>query len=332
MIFGSITDLFRKTTPYFTFRISMALNSENHVVNTTFRTWTEEHNSSAQFINTTQCDMPPELSYTNQGSVDTSYWILSGVLVIVLNGCIIYRQSRQRTLYNVLQNTLMAANMFSGVVIHSIFAYRSQTITWNCNLYNLFRVCCRFYLIATLTSIALITFNRLMILTSVRAMQQSNFFCKVTECTSFCIYFSILFVSLAIALIPAYFPKVGPFIMNGLSIKLAIIIIALLFILHYKFHRVSFDRSESSSTADSGVLLFKRSLYVLRLTIVSMIFLWLPLVVVVATIRLFRLHSLPIAISVTSKLFWFRSVVDAIAQLAFSFKGRGSVIPPVAAR
>ena len=309
----------------------MAIHFPGDFANTTLDATIVGSNISAQVINFAQCTTSADIVYKFHGSPETVFWVLTGIAVISLNSFCIYHgnnTSRPRTLYIVLLNSLMATNIYAGVAIHSIFAYLSQTSARSCNLLNIFAGYCIFNLMSTLLSVTLITINRFMILRSVRAMQQANFFHKLSKIASYCVYISILLVSLAITMVRSYSPTVGSTIVNVLGAILSIIIIVLLCILHYKLHRISLDRSESSVSPDCGIQPFKRSLYVLRLVILSMVFLWLPLVAVITTIRLFRLDSLPLAISVTAKFIWFRPVVDPIAHLVFIINRRRAVVKP----
>ena len=311
------------------------MHIQSDFVNTTLEALTEAPSNSPQVINFAQCTTSAGIVYKFHGSPETVFWVLTGIAVISLNSFCIYHgnnTSRPRTLYIVLLNSLMATNIYAGVVIHSIFAYLSQTSARSCNLLNIFAGCCIFNLMSTLLSVTLITINRFMILRSVRAMQQNHFLQKVSKRTSYCVYVSILSLSLAITLIRAYFPAIGSIVVTTLGTALTLLVMVLLCILHYKLHRISLDRSESSVSPDCGIQPFKRSLYVLRLTILSLIVLCMPFIIIFIILRVFKFHSGPLAISITAKLIWFRPVVDPIADLLFVLKStqfrRRAVVQP----
>jgi len=286
-------------------------------------------NTSTQLGNSGRC--VTNIIYKHYGSPETAFWIMASLLVISLNAYCIYlsnNSNSRKTLYCALLNALMASNIFSGVVVHSIFAYLSQSNRGSCTLVTYFMACCVFNLMSTLLSITLITINRFMIVHSCMILQRRSFFRTLTENRTYFVYFSILTTSLAVTLIRVYFRVFGTAMINVIIVVLSLIIIGLLWNVHSKLKHTLTNRDGASPTDSESSPIncemqrFKCSLRVLKLSILSMVLLWLPLVAAVTLTRVFSWQSSPTAISITAKLIWFRPVVDPIAYLLVAVKKR----------
>ena len=289
-------------------------------------------NSSTQVGSAERC--VTNITYKHYGSPETAFWILASLLVISLNAYCIYLSNtsnsrKRKTLYCALLNALMASNIFSGLVVHVMFAYLSQGNGGSCTLSTYFMACCVFNLMSTLLSITLITMNRFMIVHSCMMLQRRSFFRSLTENRIYFVYFSILITSLTVTLIRVYFRAFGTTMINVIIVVLSFIIIALLWNVHSKLKHSLTNRdgsssadSESCSPTESEMRRFKSSLRVLKLSILSMVLLWLPLVAAVTLTRVFSWESSPTAISITAKLIWFRPVVDPIAYLLIAVRKR----------
>lgn len=315
----------------------MAFTTQNDFVNTSMRAFIEGHNRSTEIGHIEPCASSTGVRYKYNGLLETFFWAFASIVVTSLNSYCIYSNNinnRQRTIYSVLSDSLMASNVFTGVVVYSIFAYLSQNHVEDCTLLVCFMGCCIYNLMSTLLSISLITINRFKILSSASAMPSNRFFRNTTTNKTYCIHFSIAFVSLAITLIRVFFPMVGAIMVNMLSAVFGLIIIIFSCIIHSKLKSISDCRGDNSIPGESAVNPYKQSLHFLKLMILSMVFLWLPLVVVAAIIHVFGLQNKAVALSITLKLFWLRPIVDPVAYLAFVLKRarrrRTTVVYPIA--